>query len=118
MGYANRLIIKQFPDLSEDGDPIFVTILNPKTLSLNKLTPDDVPVDDNGRPIDPDQAMGATYKVLAGLVHDWHVYDADDLSTTPAPLPLPATPDTIAKLPLEILNDLLEELKGVISVPQ
>jgi hypothetical protein len=118
MGYANRLIIRDYPDLAEDGDKVYVTIINPKTLPLSKLQPRDVPVDDAGRPIDPEAATSATYALIAGLVHDWHVYDANDMSDNPAPLALPATESSVACLPMEILADLLAEVGKVAAVPQ
>ena len=118
MGYANRLLIREFPDLSEDDDAIYVTIVNPKTLPLARLTPRQVQLDADGKPANPDEATAATYELLASLVHDWHVYDANDMAEHPVPMPLPATGDLVACLPIEILTDLTEQITKVAAVPQ
>ena len=116
MGYANRLLIREYPDLSEDGDPIRVVMVNPKTASLNRLQPKGVDTGPDGRPIDEAAATKAMYEMLAGLIHDWHVYDAD--ADGDVLMPLPATGDAISHLPMEILSDLLKQIETVTADPQ
>jgi hypothetical protein len=117
MGYANQLVRLEFPDLSEEGDPIFVTIRNPKTLPLATMTPKDVEVDANGQPTDPAAAIEATYELMASIVHDWHVYDAANPNNT-QPLPLPATVEHFRVLPMDIISRFGEALKTVTVPPQ
>lgn len=109
-GYANRTIRFDFPDLTEDGDtPIHVVIKNPRTLPVEELAPN---VGDEASGVDTLKAM---YPVIASMIKAWHVYDgtsdADDLP----PLPLPATAESVAKLPFEILNKISEAIKGVVA---
>jgi hypothetical protein len=114
--YANALVRLEFPDLSEENDLIFVTIRNPKTVSADKLTPADVP---NGPDGQPDQAgvVEGTYKVMADLIVDWHVYDATSNDDSD-PLPLPATQAQIHTLPMEIVTRIANEFGKVITPPQ
>ena len=116
MGYANRLLIRDYPDLSEDGDLIRVVMVNPKTASLNRLQPKGVDTGPDGRPVDSDAATKAMYDMLAGLIHDWHVYDAD--ADGDVLLPLPASGEAVSHLPMGILSDLLQLVEQVTAVPQ
>ena len=110
-GYSNRTIRFDFPDLTEEGDtPVHVVIKNPKTLPAAELIPD----------IKDEEATGAEslkqiYPVIARLVKAWHVYDgtvdADDLPE----LQLPATAESVAKLPFEILNTISDAIKDVVA---
>lgn len=111
-GYANRFITIQFPQL---GDDLWVTIRNPKTLAPDTLRPADIPVDAAGNPLNPAQAETEMYRVLSSLVKDWHVYDATSDADDQPVLELPATPDLIRKLPVEIINRIAEELAGGVN---
>lgn len=110
-GYANRHITLNFPELTEPGDePIRVIMRNPKTVPTQELmagAPDDS--------ADTEAAFQAGLEVLAKLVIGWHVYDATCTDDDQPPLPLPATADSIARLPLEIQNRMAAELAGVIG---
>jgi len=110
-GYANRIVTLTFPEFTEPGDTtINVVMRNPKTVPAQQLigtTPDD--------PADQQAAFRAGLEVLAGLVVGWHVYDATDTADDQAPLPLPATPELVAKLPMEIQNRMAAELTAVTS---
>lgn len=114
-GYANRVLTLTFPELSEEGDNVHVVIRNPRTMSSGELTPRDVAVGPNGQPIDQAEATRAGHEVLAKMVIGWHVYDATDASDDQPLLPLPATPDLVAKLPVEIQNRMAAEWKNISS---
>jgi hypothetical protein len=107
-GYANRVITLDFPELTEpDAEPIRVVMRNPKTMPAQELTAD---TPDNAT---AEQQFQAGLAILAKLVIGWHVYDATSLDDDQPPLGLPATPDSVAKLPMEIQNRMAAELKVV-----
>jgi hypothetical protein len=115
--YANPTTRFDFPDLSEDGDLIYVTIKNPKTVPLDQITPADAPVGPDGTP-DEGAAKAATYDVIARLVTDWHVYDATLGEDDSPPLGLPATIDTVRTLPMEITTTIMKSIGDVLTSPQ
>lgn len=115
--YANAIIRQDFPDLSEDGDMIYVAIRNPKTLTLDQLTPGDVPVDGEGRP-ERAALETATFQMVSGLIKDWHVYDATDERDDSPALELPATPEKLRCLPFEIVQWITDEVQKVVTPPQ
>lgn len=110
--YANAAVRLDFPDLSEDDDPIYVTIKNPKRVPADALIPS-ADVDQ----ADTEAMKRETFTVLAGLIVDWHVYDGN-IDEDSDPLPLPATADTIASLPFEIVKKLTDEVFSVVAPPQ
>ncbi|MEU0940100.1 hypothetical protein [Embleya sp. NPDC005971] len=114
-GYANRTIMLPFPDLSEPGDDVFVVIKNPKTVPLGELTPKNAGAAVVDGQVDMEQAMPAMYAVVAGLVKAWHVYDATSPDDDQPALPLPATAESVAKLPHEITNKIVEMITGTIQ---
>jgi len=123
-GYANRVIKKSFPELAEDGDYIEVIIRNPKTVPLPRLMPPEAEalVGEDGAGVasaSTVQKLGAMDGVLAGLVIGWHVYDAtsDDEDDQPL-LPLPATADSVAKLPSVIKSWMVDEVGKAMSPKQ
>jgi hypothetical protein len=91
-GYANRTVRLDFEDLSEDGELIHVILKNPKIVPLDELQPADVPLGPDGQPVE-EEARIAMYRVVAGLVKAWHVYDATSTDDDQPRLGLPATPD-------------------------
>ncbi|MBS2531567.1 hypothetical protein KGQ20_02150 [Catenulispora sp. NF23] len=104
-GYANRTVRVEFPELSEPGDQVYVVLRNRKTVPLETLTgPEGA---DGGEQADPARF---SREVIARMVTDWHVYDAFDDAADQAPLPLPATPELVAKLPVEIRTALSKAL--------
>lgn len=111
MGYANTKIRLDFPDLSEDDDPIYVVIRNPRTVPGPQLIAEEVP---DGSP--NEAYLDASFAVMARLVSDWHVYDGtvDD----GAPLELPATVEAMRKLPMEITVRLSDEIGAVTNPPR
>lgn len=113
--YANQVLRRDFPDLSEDGDLIFVAIRNPKTVSMDRLMPPALHGEDAE---DIEKRKHAVWTMLAQLVVDWHVYDANiDDDDSPA-LALPATPEAIASLPVEIVTWMTEQTQKVLATPQ
>lgn len=111
-GYNNRFKRIDFPEL---GDDVFVTIRNPKTLPPQKMQPEGVQLDAQGNPVDEDAAEKAMYAVMATLVRDWLVYDASSDEDDQPLLTLPATAESIGKLPLEILRALGAEIRSVVN---
>ncbi|MFL4491569.1 hypothetical protein ACJ6WD_09950 [Streptomyces sp. VTCC 41912] len=129
-GYTNRVILLQFPEL---GDKVSVLLRNPRLLPPSELTPEDVPVDANGQPLDPHAANVAMYKVMANLIAAWHVYDAtatagavdvdldaDDLDAQLQALEgadqvrlIDITTENVARLPMAIINRIGEEIGRV-----
>jgi hypothetical protein len=117
-GYANRLITLTFDELSEDpeNDPIRLTIRNPRLMPPDELRPKGVDSENE------DEVMAATYEVMARLVVGWRVYDAsapievdengDVVEGADQPrLALPATAESVAKLPMEIINRIGGEIR-------
>jgi hypothetical protein len=110
-GYANRTILLDFPDLSEEGDKVHVIIRNPKMIPVPDLLPPELPLRDGESETSRDYRQGCA--VMARLVVAWHVYDASDLNEDQALLQLPATPESCAKLPVEIQEAIGEAIKAV-----
>lgn len=106
-GYDNRFKRLDFNDL---GEGVFVTIRNPKTVPPSMLRPEGISMDAAGNPTNEAQAERAMYKVLANLVRDWYVFDATSDEDEQPVLGLPATADSVEKLPLEIINRIASEL--------
>lgn len=109
--YANPQIRLDFPDLSEDDDPIYVTIRNPKNVPGPQLMTNDLPEGSTS-----DQYLDESYRIMAGLVVDWHVYDgaSDDGDA----LPLPASVESMRKLPVDITKQIAEQIALVVNPPQ
>lgn len=131
-GYTNRVILLPFPKL---GDRVSVLIRNPKLLPPSELTPQDVAVDAQGNPLDPQAANTAMYEVMANLIVAWRVYDASapastvdiDLDAAAESLEVQIaaldaadqtlmteiTAENVARLPMAIINRIGEELGKV-----
>jgi hypothetical protein len=117
-GYSGRVVTLRFPELTAEGDPeIHVAIRNPRLIPLDLLQPRDIDLGPDGRPVNMEDAKLANNEVLAKLVIGWRVYDASDVSVDAdgneldqAPLPLPATPDAVAKLPTAIFTAITREV--------
>lgn len=126
MGYANRVITITFDELSDDPeDRIWVCMRNPRLVPLDEMRSGsgDIALDAEGKPVDSGAATGAGYKVLAKLIIGWHAYDATVIPVLDAagndvsvPVLLPQAPVTVAavaKLPMAILNRLMEEMAAI-----
>lgn len=128
-GYTNPYILVSFPDL---GDDVSVLMKNPQLLPPAEMTPEDVALDANGQPIDPQAANESMYKVMAKLIVSWKVYEAfspgDALDIDPDADPADVlaalgtgqqarlgkiTPENVGKLPLAIINRIGEEIGRV-----
>lgn len=104
MGYTDRTITLTFDELGPD---ISVTIRNPLLLPVSKLTPRPIPLKDDGTPVNDDDAQTASYEVIAGIITTWNVFDP--LADTDVLLGAPSV-ETVAQLPVAILNALASEL--------
>jgi hypothetical protein len=109
-GYRNRTIRLTFEELSEDGDPVFIVLRNPRTVPTDQLIPRDVDTDAQGNPLDKEDARLANSEPFARLIVNWHVYDASVEADDQPLLALPATAQDVLNLPLEIQNRLIEEV--------
>jgi hypothetical protein len=78
---------------------------------LPELMPPDLPVRDGETETERDYRAGCV--VMSRLVKAWRVYDATDDDEDQALLGLPATPESMAKLPLEIQEAIGEVIKAV-----
>jgi hypothetical protein len=132
-GYRDRIIRITFPGLTDDNDkdPVWIIIRNPALMPADelrsyadKISPGAVTAAANGTSDGMSAQlsgsdMDAAYRMFSRLIIAWRVYDAtaipeineagEVIGEQPL-LPSPATPDTIARLPLEIINRLSEEL--------
>lgn len=131
-GYTNPYVLLEFPNL---GDDVSVLIRNPQLMPPAQLQPRDVPLDENGQPVDQEQARQASYEVMQRLIVAWKVYEAfggeaevaedadpaellEQLTAAGEPKRLGAiTTENIGRLPLAILNRIGEEV-GRVADPQ
>lgn len=109
-GYANRLVTRTYPDLSEPDDQVHIVLRNPKTVPIDDLIPD---VNDAGGVIPESEMRQATYEVIARLVVGGHLYDATAVGDDQPLLDYPLTPKTVAALPMDIINDLAKLISEV-----
>jgi hypothetical protein len=116
--YANQFVTLDFPDLSEEGDPIFIKIRNPKTVPVDKLKGATDPIDPETGEIIRSKAMDSGIEVIAGLIVDWHVYDGTTEDEDSEPMGLPATAELVRKLPMEIISRISDEIAKVTKNPQ
>ena len=117
-GYANRLITETFPELTQAGDPVIHVIMrNPRLVPPDEMRRADIAVGPDGAPVDEGAAKRASDELMAKLITGWLVYDA----SAGAPegdagrLPLPATAESVAKLPMEIINRLAERISSSVN---
>lgn len=119
-GYANRLV---HVDCSDLGDGVRVIMRNPALVTADELAGDNVEVNPvTGLPVDMAAAKLSMYKTIARLIVGWTVYDAtapmldEALHEIDQPaLPMPATAESVAKLPQVILNRLATILKDTVN---
>jgi hypothetical protein len=126
MGYANRVIRLDFPDLTDDpvNDKIWVTIRNPKLVPSGELTPEQVTPVVDGQAEDAAAANASMHKMFAKLIIGWRAYDASEIPVLDAAgnpvgeqalLPMEYTEATVAKLPMEILNAIGREVTEALN---
>lgn len=99
MSYSNRFIRIPFDEL---GEGVYVEILNPRTAPPSML-------------LSEQAGVKAIYEIGAGLVRDWRVYDATSMADEQPLLGLPATPESFAKLPWEIISRVNKEIEEGIA---
>ena len=122
-GYANRVVTIHFPELSEPEDDVHVVMRNPKTVPAGELRSSAgdfaaaEAAEGAGFAVSDEKAEHAGYAVLAKLIIGWHAYDGTSAEDDQPLLGLPATPELVAKLPMEILTRLSEELAKVNPQP-
>lgn len=128
MGYKQPVITLNFPELTDnpDTDPIRVVIRNPRLMAAGELSGSaDMAVGPDGQPVESAENENRAYKQFAKMVIGWRVYDAtadivldqdmNVIGDSAQLLPLPATPDLVAKLPLVILTRLSQELQDAMN---
>ncbi|MGW5477712.1 hypothetical protein [Streptomyces sp. NPDC004008] len=130
-GYNNPYVLLQFPEL---GDDVSVLMKNPQLLPPDALTPEDVAMDADGKPVDNQAANEAGYKMMAGIIVAWKVYEAfntsDALNVDPDADPAAlyeslsagtptrlgkVTPENVGRLPMVILKRIMEEIGRVVD---
>ncbi|MEV6580278.1 hypothetical protein AB0M92_19170 [Streptomyces sp. NPDC051582] len=128
-GYANPFVLLKFPELGED---VSVLMRNPQLLPQNVLTPRDVPLDEQGQPIDQADANEAMYEVFARVIVAWKVYDGSEampleIAEDADPVALfeslsqdgdqprlgAITTENVAKMPMRIIKSVMEEIAQV-----
>lgn len=103
--YRDKFVTVKFDDLGED---VWVTLKNPKLRPLSDLIPEDVPIDDQGRPLDMKQASAEAMRVRAGLIAEWSVLDPD--TDEPLRLPTKADPSPLERVPAAIYRAIDQEI--------
>jgi hypothetical protein len=119
MGYMNRVIDLQFPDLGglqegSDRAVIWLKIRNPKLMTGNDAFSQDtsnVQFGPDGQPVSADVKRDEVLKSFARLVIGGYVWDATVDSDDPPLIPMPPTPEDMGRMPMEILNAIADELK-------
>lgn len=128
MGYKNPVLTLRFDDLVEDGDTCHVIIRNPRTMPGDQFTA----LAADGETSGDGDKMHRMHQLIAGLVIGWRVWDpavpvkADpetgelihDEETRPRLLPLPATAETVATLPSEILMAIMTKVTEAVNPQQ
>lgn len=102
-GYSNRTITITIDGYTEPGDEMYITIRNPKLLSIDELN---AGKPENAAEADEETRLRHGYAWLAGYITDWRVYDPE----TDRLLTLPATGEMFAKLPSGIQNKVADEV--------
>lgn len=126
-GYLNRFIDLGFPDLAgvdDNGRALcWVKIRNPRLSPAGDFAAAAAKVRiENGQPVQTDLAASETFASFAKLIIAGHVWDASwtptvgpdgsiDDTEEPPLLPMPPSADDVAKMPMDILNAIGEELK-------
>lgn len=119
MGYLNRVIDLQFPDLAglqEDSDRavIWLKIRNPKLMTGNDVLTENVgnvQFGPDGEPIGGNVKKSEVLKSMARLVIAGFVWDATVDSDDPPLIPMPPTPEDAGRMPISVLNAIADEMK-------
>lgn len=125
-GFRNRILTLAFPDLTDEGDPVLHVVLrNPQTVPPTDLVPNDLPVGPDGAPLDQALAAQRSREIIARLIIGWRMFDASDfgydpetgLATDQQPLPLPATPELVDKLPMAVIREINQVITEAVNPP-
>jgi len=120
-GYANRVITIQFPELSEEGNQIFVVLRNPKTVALSKLETKEVSLLPDGT-VDQEAAAAAGYATLTKLIIGGRLFNAmaDEVDhvgedgipvlVDQPPLTYPISVEDAQKLPTIVIGKIFETI--------
>lgn len=123
-GFRNRIVTLQFPDLTDEGEPVLHVVLrNPQTVPPTDLVPDDIAVGPDGAPVDQALAAQRSREIIARLIIGWRMYDATEfgydpetgLATDQQPLPLPATPELVDRLPMAVIREINRTIKEAVD---
>jgi hypothetical protein len=125
--YRNPVITCKFDHLVDDGDTCNVVIRNPQTLPSSQFSA----MTEGGDAESDGGKMTRVHGMIAGMVIGWRVWDTTvpvkatetgelihDAETEPRLLPLPATAESVAKLPPEILKTLMSKVTDAVNPPQ
>ena len=108
-GYANRTVRLDFPEFTAPGEPeVHVVIRNPKIMPQHKLVRRDVTAEQ--RAVNPEADWLASYELLSRLIISWHVYDTTSDDPEQPLLGLPATEESVAKLPQRITDAIATKI--------
>lgn len=109
----------EFPELSSDGQPVWVEIRNPgmmppAALEEAQVGLADIEMDAEGRPVDDSKAAPAVFLMLARMIRRWSVPDImsmeDPLPMLPSP---PKTADDIRQAPSMILSRVMDVVRAL-----
>lgn len=107
-GLKDRIVTVQFPELTEEGEPVlYVSFRNPALVPMDWLR-SNLATGADGRPLDPDAATQESYERLARFITGLRMYDAEDLSDNQAMLEMPMTAEKVARMPM-VVNDRLAD---------
>lgn len=112
----------------EDDDTCHVIIRNPRTMPGDQFTA----LAADSEAAGDDAKMRRMHQMIAGLVIGWRVWDPSvpvkanpetgelihDEETAPRLLPLPATAESVAKLPSEIQMAIMSKVGEAINPPK
>jgi hypothetical protein len=111
-GYANRVVTIHFPDLSEEGDDIHVVMRNPKLIPPGEMRRREPKTNPDGT-VNEEDALMATYEIPAKLIIGLFAYDASSTAEDQPRLVPPWNAETVAMLPMEMINAISEEMGRV-----
>lgn len=129
-GYLKPVITLPFPDLAgvdEQGRALcWVTIRNPRLMPGDDIAGSAaVEVGPDGKPVDSGAAARESFKIMAALIVRGRVWDAKwlpelddsgdpvDPDAEPPLLQMPPSPADVARMPMQILNRIGEEMSKV-----
>lgn len=110
-GYANRLVTRHYPNLSEPGDDVHVVLRNPRVMPTEELIPD-VP---EPAALPESEQRQMLYQIAAKLIVGGRLYDATVAAEDQPLLDYPVTAKQVSLFPIEIIKDLNDLINEVIN---